>query len=331
MCFFRAFFIGQKLNLFVAISLRLSRREAQETPAFAKCCQSAVHMTEEVNHGGGELSFCKGHFLSLFQDLSSRSKIPKCCESPTNQFSHLEQKQKPFLAFVFQVSKSLYVFAHHDELWRALTLQEFSVGFRYAPEGWKQTFVNHYLNPTANPNPNPSSRPQSKSLRQDPRANGARQSGGQITSLQASPLGAAVPVHRPLQIRGFYSDYLFQSWLCASISVKQEWLERSTVPRRSNLSLQQFIDEFERPNRPVIITDVVESWPAFQKWDREYLLAAAGEEKFACGPVEFTLGEYHAYGDWAREERPLYLFDRYVRGVENVWLQSKGSMDARFL
>lgn len=49
--------------------------------------------------------------------------------------------------------------------------------------------------------------------------------------------------------------------------------------RRSGLSLEEFQEQYEGPNRPVIITDVASSWPAFKKWTRQYLLQAfAGRE-----------------------------------------------------
>lgn len=245
--------------------------------------------------------------------------------------NHVDPLQDPWLP---QVGKAFYVFAHHDELWRALTLQEFTSGFTYAREGWKQTYLNHRLAATFSPpaSANPNSDPKPTHIPQDPQASSTRakrrkQLDGSKQQLQPST-SRSLPQHVPLPVPGFYSDYLFQSWLCASISVKEEWLARSTVPRRSDLTLQQFIDEFERPNRPVIITDVVEKWPAFRKWDREYLLAAAGGEKFACGPVEFTMAEYHAYADWAKEERPLYLFDRY--GVPHPFVLGVDSEESAY-
>lgn len=46
-------------------------------------------------------------------------------------------------------------------------------------------------------------------------------------------------------------------------------LER--IPRRSNLSCEEFLSGFYCRNRPVILTDVVTHWPAFHKWDLDYL------------------------------------------------------------
>ena len=46
------------------------------------------------------------------------------------------------------------------------------------------------------------------------------------------------------------------------------WTERDTVERRSNLSLEEFIEEYEKPSKPVIITDVVTNWEAYKSWNK---------------------------------------------------------------
>ncbi|KAL3700749.1 hypothetical protein R1sor_018771 [Riccia sorocarpa] len=117
------------------------------------------------------------------------------------------------------------------------------------------------------------------------------------------------PPHVPLKVKGFYSDHIFQSWLCASLEIKKEWLSRDNIARRSNLTLEEFIRDFEEPNKPVLIKGALDHWPALAKWNREYLLQHAGEVPFACGPVQMKLKDYYQYADLVEEERPLYIFD----------------------
>ncbi|EAY81379.1 hypothetical protein OsI_36550 [Oryza sativa Indica Group] len=114
---------------------------------------------------------------------------------------------------------------------------------------------------------------------------------------------------RGLEIRGFYSDYLFQSWLCANMEMRPEWLHRDTIERRRGMSVEQFVSEFEEPNRPVLLEGCLESWPALQKWTREHLLKVSAGKEFAVGAVSMTLDRYLQYADNVQEERPLYLFD----------------------
>lgn len=115
----------------------------------------------------------------------------------------------------------------------------------------------------------------------------------------------------PAQVRDFYSDYLFQAWLCASLDLRADWLQADTIPRRSAkaLSPEDFVREFERPRRPVILTDCIDDWGALARWDRPYLEAACGDRKLACGPVAMTLARFFRYSSAVTEEKPLYVFD----------------------
>ena len=111
------------------------------------------------------------------------------------------------------------------------------------------------------------------------------------------------------QVKDFYSDYLFQSWLCASLEIKDEWLKTDNIERRENLSVEDFIRDFEEPNKPVLLSGVLETWPALTKWDREYLLRHTVDVDFAAGPINLKLDDYYNYADKVEEERPLYIFD----------------------
>ncbi|TVU24916.1 hypothetical protein EJB05_27381, partial [Eragrostis curvula] len=119
---------------------------------------------------------------------------------------------------------------------------------------------------------------------------------------------ASLPTRVP-DIRGFYSDYLFQSWLCANMEMRHEWLARDNIERRRGLSVEQFIANFEEPNIPVLLEGCLDTWPALQKWTAEYLLDVSAGKEFAVGPVSMTLDRYFQYADKVQEERPLYLFD----------------------
>ena len=73
--------------------------------------------------------------------------------------------------------------------------------------------------------------------------------------------------------------------------------------------MEEFIREFEEPNKPVLLRGAMGSSPALKKWDREYLFQYAGEVDFAPGPIHLKLGDYYKYADVVEEERPLYIFD----------------------
>ena len=112
-----------------------------------------------------------------------------------------------------------------------------------------------------------------------------------------------------LRVRDFYSDYLFQSWLCANLEMKPEWLQRDNIIRRKGISVEDFVLNFEELNKPVLLEGCLDNWVALQNWDRDYLLQLCSDVQFAVGPVDMKLQEYFRYSDQVREERPLYLFD----------------------
>ncbi|MEO1518889.1 MAG: cupin-like domain-containing protein [Bacteroidota bacterium] len=48
------------------------------------------------------------------------------------------------------------------------------------------------------------------------------------------------------------------------------------IERRSNLSREEFQEEYVRKNRPVIFTDLVKDWPATEKWTFDYFRETYG-------------------------------------------------------
>lgn len=183
------------------------------------------------------------------------------------------------LGVLSSVSKSFYVFANHEPLWRNLVLENLLGGFRYNGS-WKSTFVS------------------------------ARCPSFDITAI-------ALP---SFKVRDFYSDYLFQSWLCANLEMKPEWLERDNIVRRKGISVEEFVKCFEEPNKPVLLEGCIDNWDALRNWDRDYLVQLCGDDvKFSVGPVEMKLEDYFGYSDQVREERPLYLFDpKFAEKVPNL-------------
>lgn len=125
-----------------------------------------------------------------------------------------------------------------------------------------------------------------------------------------------------LSVRDFYSDYLFQSWLCANLEMKPEWLERDNIIRKKGLSLEEFILNFEEPSKPVLLEGCLDNWVALEKWDKNYLVNLCGDVYFSVGPVEMKLKDYFRYLGQAREERPLYLFDpKFVEKAPTLGLE----------
>ena len=61
-----------------------------------------------------------------------------------------------------------------------------------------------------------------------------------------------------------------------------------SLPRLSarNLTALQFQQQFVTRNKPVVLTDAVEHWPALKLWSAEYLLQRVGDVQVVpCTPV----------------------------------------------
>lgn len=54
-------------------------------------------------------------------------------------------------------------------------------------------------------------------------------------------------------------------------------MDLENIPRRRNLSKEDFLKEYFVPGKPVIIEDLTKEWPAYQKWDFEYFKEKAGD------------------------------------------------------
>lgn len=88
------------------------------------------------------------------------------------------------------------------------------------------------------------------------------------------------------------------------------------VDRRSNLSLEEFQQEYALPGKPVIITDATDDWAA-RNWTPEYLASIAPDVQVSAVPtaakhlgaaVKMSLKEYVDYFK-APDERQLYMIN----------------------
>jgi len=116
-------------------------------------------------------------------------------------------------------------------------------------------------------------------------------------------------IPKPLVIQGFFSDALYNRWYFANMDLEC-WTQVDNIDRRSNLSLEEFISQYEIPNKPVVIVDIVPRWRAFTEWTREKLLERYGNVSFKTDQgVSMKLYNYFLYCGMVKEASPLYLFD----------------------
>ncbi|KAF9294069.1 hypothetical protein BGZ88_004515 [Linnemannia elongata] len=168
-------------------------------------------------------------------------------------------------------SRVLYGLTHLDEMWKNFTIERFKGDWVWQDDTWRATFLK----------------------RSDPEYD---------TSM-------ILKNRDQMKLKGFYSDVLFQSFYCAAIGM-EPYTAVENIDRRSGLSLEDFIQEYEQPGKPVIITDGAKHWPAMTKWSTEYFLKTWPDAVLRAESVDVKVENYFKYAQGTKDESPLYLFDK---------------------
>lgn len=76
-------------------------------------------------------------------------------------------------------------------------------------------------------------------------------------------------------------------------------LNLEQIPREKTLTKREFIQNYFKPQKPVVIERFIEDWPAFSKWNLEYMKDVAGDKivpLYDDRPVKYDEGfnEPHA-------------------------------------
>jgi histone arginine demethylase JMJD6 len=94
-----------------------------------------------------------------------------------------------------------------------------------------------------------------------------------------------------------------------------------TIPRIhiKDITLEQFLNDYEAPKKPVIIQGLLDDWPAQDQWQPEKLLQRMPDAALKVGadddgyPVRMKLKHYLMYitdkDHGELDDSPLYIFD----------------------
>ncbi|KAG0349176.1 hypothetical protein BG004_001232 [Podila humilis] len=212
---------------------------------------------------------------------ASRPDFPGSCRGPSlGQLSRLTDEllvdilnllAPRELLTLGATSRVLYGLTHLDDMWKILTIERFKGDWTWHGDTWRATFLK----------------------RSDPTYNA----------------DLILQNRETLKLKYFYSDVLFQPFYCAAIGM-DPYVAIENIDRRTGLTLQEFIQEYERPGKPVIIQDGAENWPAMKKWSTEYFLKTWPEAILRAESVDMTMANYFKYSKGTKDESPLYLFDK---------------------
>jgi hypothetical protein len=187
------------------------------------------------------------------------------------------------LSVMTSLSRAMYVYAHHSDLWRDLTLRKWENQPIKYDTSWKQTYMN-----------------MNTSL------------GSSVRHVPITVRGAySALLHRA-----------WTCHCCDLKSACPGFFKFSDIDRlnAASLSLKSFVEQYEQANKPVVISNAVQDWEALRIWSDSYLSALEkedGQQKLfrATSPTApvaavFTLSDYFNYAKQSTEEAPLYLFER---------------------
>ncbi|KAL6048425.1 Histone lysine demethylase JMJD6b [Balamuthia mandrillaris] len=191
-------------------------------------------------------------------------------------------------------SHAFYIFSDEEELWHDLCIDKYRGNFNFKGT-WRRTYL----------------MPREK----DP---------------------SSAPPYRKLPIQGFYSAHLYAQWYKAHVPMHY-WAQlpsdlpaNKQVERRSarTLSVSEFLENYARQNRPVILTDLVTSWPSWRdkSWTPEALLRRFASRQFRVDQTDgqgkklvMTLQDYFAYVNLSHDADPIYIFcPRYARNAPEM-------------
>ena len=104
------------------------------------------------------------------------------------------------------------------------------------------------------------------------------------------------------------------------LKVKDPKVFKDTIERIhvDDITVDDFIEKYERGHRPCIITGVTDGWPGMTDWQMNRLVERFGECLFKIGEsdsgrkLKVTLKEYLEYALFNRDDSPLYLFESSI-------------------
>ncbi|KXZ56197.1 hypothetical protein GPECTOR_1g170 [Gonium pectorale] len=179
------------------------------------------------------------------------------------------------------VSRILRVFAHEEPLWLALSLKLHDEGLVEFKGDWRQTALAAY---TARPVPQ------------------------EVVQTAGRPLPP---------LTGLQSAFLYRRWYRCHVDVRgftppPDSAGVDVVPA-GGMSPGEFLERFDRPSMPALLTGLQDKWPA-HKWTLDALCAAFPTARFKVskphgGRALMTMPAYVDYMARQADEEPLYVFD----------------------
>ncbi|KAL5992533.1 hypothetical protein ACLOJK_013452 [Asimina triloba] len=121
---------------------------------------------------------------------------------------------------------------------------------------------------------------------------------------------------KPRHFDGFNSLFLYRRWYRCFAGLSSFDFDKGVLERKKNLSIDEFVSEYDA-KKPVLLTDLAETWPARSTWTTDQLIQNYGDTPFKISQrsskkITMKLKDYVAYTKLQHDEDPLYIFDDKV-------------------
>ena len=191
------------------------------------------------------------------------------------------------------VSMYMRAFSFHTDLWRELFWANDSVGTRELVfrDSWRDSYFASFF--------------------------------------EAAAGGGGQPKRQRLEatrVRNVFSDLLFAPYRASGLEPTPQWIVKENIDRvaADSLSVADFVERYEKPNKPVILTGYLAThWAAFAQWRSVAALAERAENPtMECGAVEMRIADFEKYlaSAMARlDESPIFIFDTKSFGHQQRW------------
>lgn len=101
-----------------------------------------------------------------------------------------------------------------------------------------------------------------------------------------------------------------------TVATDVQELAGAFCPRIKSPSPLEFLRDYVHPNRPCVITDAMESWPAMRKWDDDYLCEKFGERKISINVTPNGRGDAVKDGFFVMPEERSMTLRNFVSAME---------------
>ncbi|XXG40438.1 hypothetical protein AAC387_Pa01g1154 [Persea americana] len=118
---------------------------------------------------------------------------------------------------------------------------------------------------------------------------------------------------REMHFDGFYSLFLYRRWYRCFTTLDSFSVDKDDLERKKDLSVEEFCLEYDG-RKPVLLTELSETWPARTTWTTDQLLQNYGDTIFRISQrsskkILMKFKDYVSYMKCQHDEDPLYIFD----------------------